>query len=353
MIQRTTAEKTETDQAYLGITQIAAATHRNREREPQTLIARSCGSNRFRMALGRRRTTAMIQHRNTKVELTLGALCCLLALVSGPLSAQEGSKKAELDELVTQVEKETGARIGVAVHQPASGWKWSYRGDERFAMASTFKPLLCAGVLAAVDRGEADLDQVLEYKAEQVVDWSPLTKDARRISLGQACAASLSHSDNTAANLAMKALGGPSAVTAFLRGIGDDTTRLDRWETELNEAAPNDPRDTSTPLAMLSSLEKVTLGDALRASAANQLIGWMEHNTVSDALIRSVLPEGWTIADRSGAGGNGTRNITALLRDDKGTALIIVIFMTGARVEPAQRNAAVAKIGKDVLAALL
>ena len=97
----------------------------------------------------------------------------------------------------------------------------------------------------------------------------------------------------------------------------------------------------------------MTLGDVLSANAANQLIDWMEHNTVSDELIRSVLPEGWTIADRSGAGGNGTRNITALLRDEQGTALIIAIFMTGAQVEPTQRNAAVAKIGKEVIAAFL
>lgn len=219
-------------------------------------------------------------------------------------------------------------------------------------MASTFKPLLCAAVLDAAKRGDLKLDQTLRYSSEQVLDYSPLTKDRSSIRLDEACAATLSHSDNTAANLALAALGGPTAVTAFLRTLGDATTRLDRWEPELNESAPGDPRDTTTPQAIVTTLESITLGRALGEDSRRQLVAWMEQNTVSDALLRSVLPDGWTIADRSGAGNNGTRNIVALVHDEHDTAAVIAIFITTTQAEWDQRNTAVASIGEELLAAL-
>ena len=65
-------------------------------------------------------------------------------------------------------------------------------------------------------------------------------------------------------------------MTAFVRELGDSVTRLDRWETELNEAAPHDERDTSTPNAMVSNLEKLVSGKrAIRLSRKTNCVnGW-------------------------------------------------------------------------------
>ncbi|MCQ9617853.1 serine hydrolase [Paenalcaligenes niemegkensis] len=123
-----------------------------------------------------------------------------------------------------------------------------------------------------------------------------------KISLDALCAATLRTSDNTAANKVLEALGGPGAVTAFLRTIDDKTTRLDRWETELNEATPGDLRDTTTPAAMASSSQELLLGDALSPSARETLIKWLINNEVGGPLLRAGLPDDWRIGDRTGAG---------------------------------------------------
>ncbi|MEM9409111.1 MAG: class A beta-lactamase [Acidobacteriota bacterium] len=287
-------------------------------------------------------------------RLSLRRLLVVAVLASSALHGARGAAPAAQEDLATfvaRLESEMRGRIGVAVNQPETGWSFAYRQDERFPMASTFKPLLCAGVLAQVARGDSSLDKVIRYEADEIVSWSPLTEDAREITLGDACAAALSHSDNTAANVALGSLGGPQGLTDYLRSIGDATTRLDRWETDLNEARPGDPRDTTTPRAMLASLEKVTLGKTLSESSRAQLLAWMAKNSVSDALIRSVLPDGWTVADRSGAGGYGTRNITAVLHDARGRSLVVVIFLTQTESIAAERNRAVARLAERLIAA--
>ena len=154
----------------------------------------------------------------------------------------------------------------------------------------------------------------------------------------------------TAANLILTALGGPEAVTDFLRRIGDRTTRLDRYEPELNAATPGDPRDTTTPDAMAQTLKQLLIGDALSPSARAQLESWMTANAVADRLLRAKLPKGWRIADRSGAGGHGTRGVIAVLRPPEGAPLVVAIYMDGQRHDLKTRDAAIAEIGRAIFA---
>ena len=116
------------------------------------------------------------------------------------------------------------------------------------------------------------------------------------------CSAAITMSDNTAANLLLTTIGGPKELTAFLHNMGDHVTRLDRWEPELNEAIPNDERDTTMPVAMATTLRKLLTGELLTLASRQQLIDWMEADKVAGPLLRSALPAGWFIADKSGAG---------------------------------------------------
>ena len=168
------------------------------------------------------------------------------------------------------------------------------------------------------------------------------------MTLFELCDATMTTSDNTAANLVLQALGGPSAVTTFVRGMGDATTRLDRFETELNEASPGDARDTTTPNAMLGTLEKLVLGDVLSDDARQQLEAWMKGNTVADGLFRAAMPFDWVIADRTGAGGYGSRAITAIIWPPEQAPTVVVFYITDTEASFEARNAAIASLGEVV-----
>lgn len=292
-------------------------------------------------------------YRTTSLSPRTAALGRLLALGLLSLSSALAPSAADAADGVTaaakRAEAELGMRVGYAVIETDRGEIHSYRADERFAMASTFKALACGAALKA---GSAVLDQETTIKKADLRPYSPVTEKriGNRLSTQALCEITLSTSDNAAANLILKALGGPREVTDFLREIGDMTTRLDRYEPEVNEATPGDPRDTTTPRAMSETLRKLLLADALTPAAREQLEAWMKANAVADGLLRSKLPKGWQIADRSGAGGHGTRGVIALLRPPQGAPLVVAIYMDGRKHDLKTRDAAIAAIGEAIFA---
>lgn len=208
------------------------------------------------------------------------------------------------------------------------------RADERFPMLSTFKVLAVAALLRAHPRSTGYFDQLVRFTDADIVSNSPVT--STRIDTGmtvdELARAALQYSDNTAGNLLLDRLGGPSAVTAFSRSIGDPVTRLDRRETELNTAIPGDPRDTSTPAAEASNLRTVLLGapDATVAPTKpdrDELVDWMVHNTTGAAKIRAGIP-GWTVADKTGGGDHGSANDVAIAWPPGGGAPLVLAIMT-------------------------
>jgi beta-lactamase class A len=259
-----------------------------------------------------------------------------------------------LDGAVTRAESALRARIGVAVIDTASGTVWQRRGGERFPLNSTHKVFSCAAALARADRHEMDMEAVIPIDTTALVAYSPVTAKVPAggtMSLRQLCRAAVSFSDNTAANLVAGAIGGPTAVTAFLRAIGDGTTRLDRLEPELNQAAPGDVRDTTTPLAAAESLQSLLLGDALSRPARAELRQWMLNDRVADALLRSGLPKDWRVADKSGAGGHGSRSIIAVAWPPERPPVVVAIYITQTDAPMAARDHAIAHIGSALATA--
>mgnify|MGYP001591062493 CR=1 FL=1 len=249
------------------------------------------------------------------------------------------------------VEARLGGRVGVAVREASTGRNWSRRGDERFALTSTFKALAAAAVSARVDRGEETLDRSIVFSAADLVPYSPATEKrvgAPGMTLAEICEAAITLSDNTAGNLMLDAIGGPEGLDAFLRSIGDTTTRLDRREPDLNTAVPGDPRDTTTPAAIAATLERSILGEALSEASRLRLERWMAADRVGDALLRAGLPKTWAIADKTGAGGHGARAIVAVTRPPAGPPVTIAVFLAETAATMAERNAAIAEIGTAI-----
>lgn len=276
-------------------------------------------------------------------------LLITVALAGAMLPLGSPVMASEIIIAAKEVEKTLDMRVGLSVIDTGSGHVTAYRETERFAMASTFKALACAAALSA---GEDVLARKIPIRKADLRPHSPVTERrvGARISTRDLCAITLETSDNAAANLILKAIGGPEQLTAFLRRNGDETTRLDRYEPELNEAAPGDPRDTTTPQAMARTLQRLLLNDALLPQARQQLDDWMAANAVADRLIRSKLPEGWRIADRSGAGGHGTRGVIAVLRPPAAAPLVVAIYMDGQSHNLATRDAAIAEIAAAIFA---
>ncbi len=239
-------------------------------------------------------------------------------LTAAAMTAAPGLARAaslDLRVAVTAAEKATGGRVGLAVHDTVTGRRFSHRGGERFPMASTFKALLVAAVLARVDKGLDRLDRAIPVRASDILDVSPVSKAhvGGTASVAELCEATIIYSDNSAANLLLPAVGGPAGLTAWLRGIGDRVTRLDRIEPLMSEALPGDARDTTSPDAVAATWERLLTGTILSPARRALLTGWLVANTTGDTRLRAGLPKGWKVGDKTGTGGHGSVNDIAIV----------------------------------------
>ena len=275
------------------------------------------------------------------------------SLLAGPalssLRAAAADPAAAVQQAVAGLERRHGGRLGVAILDTANGKPIAYRGEERFALCSTFKFLAAAFVLARVDRKEESLTRRIFYKKEDLVTYSPTTgkyAGAQGLTLGEICEAAVTLSDNTAGNLMLDSFGGPAGLTAYLRSLGDGVTRLDRRETALNENKPGDPRDTTTPLAMLEILRQTVLGAALTESSRAQLTAWLLANKTGDKKLRAGVPKAWRVGDKTGAGAHNATNDIAVIWPPERAPIIVTAYYTDAAASEDERSAVLAEVGR-------
>ncbi|HEX8486700.1 class A beta-lactamase [Sphingomonas sp.] len=276
-------------------------------------------------------------------------------LASGAAARTPMFGGAGFAEAVAALERETRGRMGVAILDTASGARFAWRGGERFPMCSTFKMVLAGAVLARIDTARERLDRTVAVARGDLVPHAPFaeTRVGGTATVAELCAAAVGQSDNAAANLLLATLGGPVGLTRFLRATGDPATRLDRLEPMLNSAMPGDPRDTTTPAAMLATLRRLTLGTVLSADSRARLVAWMVAATTGTKRLRAGLPAQWRVADKTGAGNNGTDNVVALLWPaGRAAPLLVTSYITGSPLPLAQTNAAQAQLGRAIAAAV-
>lgn len=281
----------------------------------------------------------------------------LLVLVLSAVSLLEtayaagDAPRALFSSRIAALEKQHGGRIGVAVLNTANDEHLDYRGDERFALCSTFKVLLAATVLARVDKGEESLSRQVHYTAAALEDYAPI---ARRnlaqghMTVAELNAAAIEYSDNTAANLLLNTIGGPAVVTSYVRSVGDNVTRLDRTEPTLNTNLTGDLRDTTTPMTMVNTLRTLLLGDALAPASRQQLIQWMLNNTTGGAKLRAGFDPSWKVGDKTGMGENGAANDVAIVWPGAAKPVLVAVYYSGSDASGESRSAVIAEIGKIV-----
>jgi len=258
-----------------------------------------------------------------------------------------------LGDDLARIERDSGGRLGVALRDTGSGEQAAFHGGDAFPMCSTFKLLAAAAVLRRVDQGGETLGRRVVYAPGDLVTYSPATEQHVKdgMTLAELCDAAVTLSDNTAGNLLLASIGGPQGLTAFARSLGDAKTRLDRIEPQLNEAAPGDPRDTTTPLAMLENVHKLVLGDALSAASRRHLAGWLRASKTSAGRFQAGLPSSWRVGSKTGSGERGTTNEIGVAWPPAGAPLVFAIYLTNTTAPAARRNATLAAVGRALMAA--
>jgi beta-lactamase class A len=286
------------------------------------------------------------ERRPSGISSVVAALVCTALFA---ISSRSGANHAE--DRIAEITARVGGRIGVAALDTGTGQHIEYKANERFPMCSTFKVLAAAAVLKLVDEGKERLDRMVAYGKEDILQYAPMTKEhlkEGRMTLASLCAAAIEKSDNTAGNLLLRTIGGPSGLTSFLRALGDETTRLDRMEPDLNSAIPGDERDTTTPAAMRDDLIRLLTGDVLSPASRRQLEMWLAGNKTGAQMIRAGVPTTWRVGDKTGRGDNGATNDVAVLRPPNRPPIFLAIYSVGSTTTASERTATVAEVARVV-----
>jgi len=288
------------------------------------------------------------QSRRTLLRV-LPVLACPSVLRAGT------GAQATAEERFAAIERGLGGRLGVAALDTGTGRRLVYRGSDLFPMCSTFKFLLAACVLRRVDGMTEDLHRLISYTEMDLLGHAPVTRAHVKegaLPVGELCAAAVEVSDNTAANLLLASVEGPAGLTALIRSLGNDVTRLDRNEPDLNSNLPGDPRDTTSPAAMLDSMEKLLTGNALSQASRSQLNAWLEQSTTGADRLRAGFPPGWRAGDKTGTGEHGAVGDLGIFWPTGKRPILVAAYMIEGNASAEQREAAIAAVGRVVAESL-
>lgn len=271
-----------------------------------------------------------------------------LTLMAGCATAQEDARSASLHARCQALEAQAQGRLGVDIIDTATGQHWGWRADERFMLLSSFKLLASALVLHRVDQGLESLERRIAYPRSALVPWSPVTElhaDGAGLSLGALCAATITTSDNTAANLILQSYGGPAALTAYARQLGDVVTRLDRNEPTINHPSADGLLDTTSPRAMARTLHLLLLGNALSPAARQQLRAWLLANTTGTKRLKAGVPATWQVGDKTGTNATDANDIGILLPPQQ-APLIVSAYLADSSADAAVKEACLAQVAQ-------
>lgn len=255
-----------------------------------------------------------------------------------------------LNQTLAELEHVSRGRLGVTLLDTGNGQTSSYRGDERFLMLSSFKTLAAAYVLARSDKGEDQLNRRVPITEADLLDYAPITRlhiGQQGMTLAELCHATITTSDNTAANLILRSYGGPRALTQFIRSLGDSVTRHDRYEPELNQLNSLEPTDTTSPNAMSNTLNTLLFGTALKSESRQLLWSWLVANTTGDRRLRASVPSDWIVGEKTGTARIGANDV-GFLQAPGSPAVIVSVYLETDAISAPERDQIIAEVGRRV-----
>lgn len=281
------------------------------------------------------------------------AVATLPALAHSPTDRKHRWTSADLTALnqaLAELERVSGGRLGVSLLDTGSEQVASYRGDERFLMLSSFKTLAAAYVLARLDQGEDQLSRRMPITEADILEYAPVTRlniGPKGMTLAELCHATITTSDNTAANLIFRSYGGPQALTRFIRSLGDKVTRHDRYEPELSQPNSAEPMDTTSPNAMSNTLNTLLFGTALKAGSQQLLRSWLMANTTGDRRLRAGVPSDWLVGEKTGTARLGANDV-GFVQAPGSSPVIVAVYLETDAVDASERDQIIAAVGKQV-----
>lgn len=254
---------------------------------------------------------------------------------------------------VSAIEQASGGKLGLFVIDVASGRTLSWRADQRFPFCSSFKAPLAAFVLSQVDRSELRLNQPVRFEPADVIPYyAPISRPHLAdgaMPLDALCAAAVEYSDNIAANALLRIVGGPAALTAWMRAKGDPAFQLSHNEPLLNHSRFTNGADTTTPGAMAESFHRFALGSVLTPASRARWIGWLQANTTGAKRLRAGLPSTWRVGDKTGTWNEGWfSTVDIAVAWPPGRAPVVIAGFLTDHASTAAGEAALAEVGRQV-----
>lgn len=299
-------------------------------------------------------TATQSQTRVARREV-IGGLAAALGAAATSGCASRLPPAFEARRILDLSDLEKDGRLGFAMLDSGSGRALGWRADERFPYCSTFKLFLAAAILERVQRGRDRLDREIPVSPSDIVEHAPVTGAAvgSALPLAKLAEGAVMVSDNPAANILIRELGGLDAWQQWYRSLGDGVTRVDRAETELNSSHPGDPRDTTTPGQTIANLQSLFAGRRLHEHHLRLLQKWLIETPTGARRIKAGVPAGFITAHKTGTGGNGSTNDIGLVWPPRGSAFYVAAYYTGAVDRPpAEREAVLAEAARRGLASL-
>jgi beta-lactamase class A len=284
-------------------------------------------------------------------DILFGASGLLLAACSDRDTVVSNPTAAVEQASILEIERRVGGRVGVFALDTGSGRTLEHRADERFAMCSTFKWVLAAAVLHRVDRGQLSLDEQVPFQAADLLEHAPVAREhlaSGVLSIETLAKAVVTVSDNTAANLLLGKIDGPEGMTRFIRAEGDDVTRLDRIEPMMSTNEPDDPRDTTSPRAMVGLMQRILYGDVLAPRSHARLKGWMIACETGTDRLRAGFPENWVVGDKTGSGGRNAINDVAFAEPPGRPPILVAAYLSEGHASKEDLKAAHAEVARVV-----
>ncbi len=275
--------------------------------------------------------------------------------VAGCYGREEPPAEARRDFFLTDLEQRHGGRLGLAAMDVASGRRVTWRGQERFPFCSTFKAFLAAATLQRIQHNDEELDRLVRITEADMIPHAPVTGPAvgRSLTIRQLMQATVEVSDNPAANILIREMGGIAVWRHWWPTFGDTTTLISRLEPDLNTALPNDPRDTCLPEQTLANLRLMAFGDRLTPEHDRLLEGWLLASPTGPNRLKAAAPEGWSVAHKTGTGANGAANDIGVMTPVSGSPVVMAVYFVGAtEATEDQRDAVIADGARRALEAL-
>ncbi len=280
------------------------------------------------------------------------------ALALGACYRRDDRPQAEerpRDFFLSDLEARCGGRVGLAALDVDGGRRVQWRGQERFAFCSTFKPFLAAATLQRIEREEERLDRPVRVTQADMVSHAPVTGPAvgRTLTIRQLMQAMVEVSDNPAANILIREMGGLTVWKQWWPTFGDTTTLISRLEPDLNTALADDPRDTCLPDQTLANMQLMAFGNRLTAEHQALLEGWLLASPTGPNRLKAAVPAGWSVAHKTGTGMNGTANDIGVLTPVSGAPVLMAVYLNGAaQATEDERDAVIAQAARRALEVL-